>query len=168
MLVWAYLLSWTDIRTFHLEDSHLSTLLTSSYWIYNFVGCILAMPCRFCIVVHMFRALLMQMNPGVCIMNKSLFMKIMNHFLQSIVQVLALSPGPTFIKLNQFDPWIKDELGKALLPKILPLQLQNVVLGGRACPSHKTQTFVTVGAKLLTGGGFSLDLKSMDQSNPVS
>ena len=60
-------------------------------------------------------------------------------------------PGPTFIKPDQLDPWIKDQLGNALLSTILPLQLWNFVSCGRACPSYMTQTLVTVGTKLLTG-----------------
>ena len=64
---------------------------------------------------------------------------------------LLMSPGPTFIKPDQFDPWIKDQLGNALLSTILALQLQNFALCGRACPSHMTQNLVTVRMKLLTG-----------------
>ena len=65
--------------------------------------------------------------------------------------------GPTLIKPDQFDPWIKDQLGNALLPPILPLQLQNFVSRGRACPSHITQSLVTVWKKLLTGESFLFD-----------
>ena len=40
-------------------------------------------------------------------------------------EVYPYPSGPTLIKPDQFDPWIKDQLGNALLPPILPLQLQN-------------------------------------------
>ena len=60
-------------------------------------------------------------------------------------------PGPPFIKPDQLDPWIKGQIGKALLSTILTLQLPNYVSCGRACPSHMTSNLVTVGAKLLTG-----------------
>ena len=66
-------------------------------------------------------------------------------------------PGSAFIKPDQPDPWIKDQLGKALLSTILPLQLQNFVSCGRDKPSHMTQNFVTVGEKLLTRKWFLLD-----------
>ena len=59
--------------------------------------------------------------------------------------------GPSFIKPDQLDPWIKDQLGNALLSTILTLQLRNFVSCGRACPSHMTQNLVTVGTKLLKG-----------------
>ena len=59
-----------------------------------------------------------------------------------------MKPGSAFIKSDQLDPWIKDQLGNALLSTILPLLLRNVVSCGRACPSHMTQNLVTVGAKL--------------------
>ena len=46
----------------------------------------------------------------------------------------GVQPGPTFIKPDQLDPWIEDQLGNALLSKILPLQLWNFV----SCPTwHK-------------------------------
>ena len=60
----------------------------------------------------------------------------------------ALHPGSAFIKPDQRNPWIKDQLGNALLSTILHLQLPNFVSCGRACPSHMTQNLVTVGAKL--------------------
>ena len=59
-----------------------------------------------------------------------------------------------FIKPDQLDPWIKDQLGTVLPSTILSLQLRNFVSCGRACPSHMTQNLVTVGAKLLTGEWF--------------
>ena len=58
------------------------------------------------------------------------------------------SPGPTFIKTDQCNPWIKDHLGNALLSTSLHLQLPNFVSRGRDKPSHMTQSLVTVGAKL--------------------
>ena len=57
-------------------------------------------------------------------------------------------PGPTFIKPDQRNPWIKDQLGNDLLSTILHLQLPNFVSCGRDKPSHMTQNLVTVGAKL--------------------
>ena len=65
--------------------------------------------------------------------------------------------GPTLIKPDQLDPWIKDQLGNAVLSTILPLHLRNFVSCGEACPSHMTQNFVTVGTKLLTGEWFLFD-----------
>ena len=61
-----------------------------------------------------------------------------------------LTTGSAFIKPDQPDPWIKDQLGKALLSTILHLLLQNFVSCGRDKPSHMIQNFVTVGEKLLT------------------
>ena len=57
-------------------------------------------------------------------------------------------PGSAFIKPDQHNPWIKDQLGNALLSTILHLQLPNFVSCGRDKPSHMTQNLVTVGAKL--------------------
>ena len=57
-------------------------------------------------------------------------------------------PCSAFIKPDQRYPWIKDQLGNALLSTILHLQLPNVVSCGRDKPSHMTQNLVTVGAKL--------------------
>ena len=53
-----------------------------------------------------------------------------------------------FIKPDQLDPWIKDQIKIILLPTVSHLQLLNFVSCGRACPSHMTQNLVTVGAKL--------------------
>ena len=68
-----------------------------------------------------------------------------------------LSPGPTFIKPDQLDPWIKDQIKITLLPTISHLLLPNFVSCGRACPSHMTQNLVTVGAKLWTAERFLVD-----------
>ena len=57
-------------------------------------------------------------------------------------------PGPTFIKPDQRNPWIKDQLGNDLLSTIVHLQLPNFVSCGRDKPSHMTQNLVTVGVKL--------------------
>ena len=65
------------------------------------------------------------------------------HILKSIVPA-----GSAFIKLDQLDPWIKDQIGNTLLSTILHLQLPNFVSCGRDKPSHMTQNLVTVGAKL--------------------
>ena len=56
--------------------------------------------------------------------------------------------GSAFIKPDQRNPWIKDQLGNALLSTILHLQLPNFVSCGRDKPSHMTQNLVTVGAKI--------------------
>ena len=58
------------------------------------------------------------------------------------------TPGSAFIKPDQRNPWIKDQLGNALLSTISHLQLPNCVLCGRDKPSHMTQNLVSVGAKL--------------------
>ena len=76
-------------------------------------------------------------------------------------------PGSTFIKPDQLDPWIKDQLGNSLLSTILSLQLPNFVSCGRACPSHMTQNLVTVGTKLWTGDWLSVNPWSTDQSDLV-
>ena len=41
-------------------------------------------------------------------------------------------PGSAFIKPDQLDPWIKDQIGNTLLSTILHLQLPNFVSCGRA------------------------------------
>ena len=58
------------------------------------------------------------------------------------------NPGPTLIKPDQRNPWIKDQLWNDLLSTILHLQLPNFVSCGRDKPSHMTQNLVTVGVKL--------------------
>ena len=77
------------------------------------------------------------------------------------------SPGPTFIKPDQLDPWINDQIKITLLPTISHLLLPNFVSCGRACPSHMTQNLVTVGAKLWTADCFLVDPWSMDYADPV-
>ena len=52
---------------------------------------------------------------------------------------------------DQLDPWLKDQLGNALLSTILPQSYEIFVSYGRACPSHMTQYLVTIWAKTLTG-----------------
>ena len=86
--------------------------------------------------------------------------------LHPIIKIL-LTPGSAFIKRDQLDPWIKDQLRNALLSTILSLQLPNFVSCGRACPSHMTQNLVTVGVKLLIGEWFLFDPWSMDQADLV-
>ena len=76
-------------------------------------------------------------------------------------------PGSAFIKPDQLDPWIKDQIKITLLPTISHLQLPNFVSCGRACPSHMTQNLVTVGAKLWTTEHFLVDPRSMDYADPV-
>ena len=66
-------------------------------------------------------------------------------------------PGSAFIKPDQRNPWIKDQIKITLLPTISHLLLPNFVSCGRACPSHMTQNLVTVGAKLWTADRFIVD-----------
>ena len=76
-------------------------------------------------------------------------------------------PGSAFIKADQLDPWIKDQIKITLLPTISHLQLPNFVSCGRACPSHMTQNLVTVGAQFWRAEGFLVDPWSMDYADPV-
>ena len=76
-------------------------------------------------------------------------------------------PGSAFIKPDQRNPWIKDQIKITLLPTISHLLLPNFVSCGRACPSHMTQNLVTVGAKLWTADRFIVDPWSMDYADPV-
>ena len=80
---------------------------------------------------------------------------------------LPVTPGSAFIKPDQLDPWIKDQIKITLLPTISHLQLPNFVSCGRACPSHMTQNLVTVGAKLWTTEHFLVDPWSMYYADPV-
>ena len=75
--------------------------------------------------------------------------------------------GSAFIKPDQLDPGIKDQIKITLLPTISHLQLLNFVSCGRACPSHMTQNLVTVGAKFWTAECFLFDPWSMDQADLV-
>ena len=77
------------------------------------------------------------------------------------------STGPTFIKPDQRNPWIKDQIKITLLPTISHLLLPNFVSCGRDKPSHMTQNLVTVGAKLWTAERFLVDPWSMDYADPV-
>ena len=76
-------------------------------------------------------------------------------------------PGSAFIKPDQLDPGIKDQIKITLLPTISHLQLLNFVSRGRACPSHMKQNLVTVVAKLWTAECFLFDPWSMDQADLV-
>ena len=93
-----------------------------------------------------------------------------NYFIMCIA-VVILSPwmnsGPTFIKPDQLDPWIKDQMKITLLSTFSPLQLPNFVSCGRDKPSHMTQNLVTVGTKLWTAERFLVDPWSMDQADLV-
>ena len=77
------------------------------------------------------------------------------------------SSGPTFIKPDQLDPWIKDQMKITLLSTISSLQLPNFVSCGRDKPSHMTQNLVTVGTKLWTSERYLFDPWSMDQADLV-
>ena len=93
------------------------------------------------------------------------------HTLKSVRHISALAwlfyPGSAFIKPDQRNPWIKDQIKITLLPIISHLLLPNFVSCGRACPSHMTQNLVTVGAKLWTADRFIVDPWSMDYADPV-
>ena len=78
-----------------------------------------------------------------------------------------IKPGSAFIKPDQLDPWIKDQIKITLLSTIAPLQLPNFVSCGRDKPSHMTQNLVTVGATLWTAEYFLVDPWSMDQADLV-
>ena len=75
--------------------------------------------------------------------------------------------GSAFIKRDQPDPWIKDQIKTILLSTMSPLQLPNFVSCGRDKPSHMTQNLVTVGTKLWTAERFLVDPWSMDQADLV-
>ena len=75
--------------------------------------------------------------------------------------------GPTFIKPDQLDPWIKDQVIITLRSIMSLLQLPNFVSCGRDKPSHLTQNLVTAGAKLWTGERFLVDPWSTDQADLV-
>ena len=60
---------------------------------------------------------------------------------------MEIQPVAAFIKPDQRNPWIKDQLGNDLLSTILHLQLPNFVSCGRDKPSHMTQNLVTVNCR---------------------
>ena len=80
---------------------------------------------------------------------------------------VILRVGPTFVKPDQLDPWIKYQLLTTLLSIISPLQLPNFVSRGREMPSYMTQNLVIVGTKLWTTERFLLNPWSMDQADMV-
>ena len=88
-------------------------------------------------------------------------------YLDKKVFILRRGPGSAIIKPDQPDPWIKDQIEIILLSTISPLQLPNFVSCGKDKPSHMTQNFVTVGAKLWTTEHFLVDPWSMDQADLV-
>ena len=83
------------------------------------------------------------------------------------VKGLPAHIGSAFIKQDQRNPWIKDQLGNALLSTIFYLQLPNFVSCGRDKPSHMTQNLVTVGVKLQAGEWFLFVPWSTDQADLV-
>ena len=85
----------------------------------------------------------------------------------NVRQCVSWWSGPTFIKPDQLDSWIKDQIKITLLSAISSLQLRNFVSCGRDKPPHMTQHFVTVGAKLWTAEHFLIDPWSMDQADLV-
>ena len=70
------------------------------------------------------------------------------NILISMRNIIMKTPGSAFIKPDQRNPWIKDQIKITLLPTFSHLLLPNFVSCGRACPSHMTQNLITVGAKL--------------------
>ena len=84
----------------------------------------------------------------VKVIAQSLQSQISNHGNPYIVLFLTriLCQGSAFIKPDQLDPGIKDQIKITLLPTISHLQLLNFVSCGRVCPSHMTQNLVTIGA----------------------
>ena len=74
-----------------------------------------------------------------------------------LISIIHTAPGSAFIKPDQRNPWIKDQIKITLLPTISHLLLPNFVSCGRACPFHMTQNLVTVGAKLWTADRFIVD-----------
>ena len=87
--------------------------------------------------------------------------------IQGEIYIGRSNPGSAFIKPDQRNPWIKDQLGNALLSTILHLQLPNFVSCGRDKPSHMTQNLVTVGVKLQAGEWFLFVPWSTDQADLV-
>ena len=82
-------------------------------------------------------------------MTEDIYRPMSYFFVAGTVAAEALAhSGSAFIKPDQRNPWIKDQLGNALLSTISHLQLPNFVSCGRDKPSHMTQNLVTVGAKL--------------------
>ena len=88
-------------------------------------------------------------------------------FNESGITEQPTTPGFAFIKPDQRNPWIEDQLGNALLSTISHLQLPNFVSCGRDKPSHMTHKLVTVGAKFEAGEWFLFDPWSMDQVDLV-
>ena len=88
-------------------------------------------------------------------------------YLPLVPHICVSESGPTFIKPDQLDPWIKDQMKITLLSTVSPLQLPNFVSCGRDKPSHMTQNLVTVGTKLWTTERFLVDPWSMDQADLV-
>ena len=97
------------------------------------------------------------------------YMYVMNHIVINLISGLIVNniDLSSFIKPDQRNPWIKDQIKITLLPTISHLLLPNFVSCGRACPSHMTQNLVTVGAKLWTADRFIVDPWSMDYADPV-
>ena len=56
----------------------------------------------------------------------------------------AFNPVSAFIKPDQLDPWIKDQIGNTLLSTILHLQLQNFVSCGRDKPCRQESDFYLI------------------------
>ena len=108
----------------------------------------------------------------ICIISgRFVMITVVNYIIELWMSVIALKirlielwismihtiPGSAFIKPDQRNPWIKDQIKITLLPTISHLLLPNFVSCGRACPSHMTQNLVTVGAKLWTADRFIVD-----------
>ena len=104
---------------------------------------------RYCSEHHSHHSL-QSVNPGLKDISDHTYHthKIHNHSLLASEKHFHSAPGSAFIKPDQRNPWIKDQLGNSLLSTISHLQLPNFVSCGRDKPSHMTQNLVTVGAKL--------------------
>ena len=78
---------------------------------------------------------------------------------------IYVTRGPGFLKIrsgwsmNQgsTDPWIRDQIAKALLSTILLLQKRNFVACSRDKPFYATENYVTVGSPLRTAEWFWVD-----------
>ena len=68
----------------------------------------------------------------------------------------GMEPGSAFIKPDQLDPGIKDQIKINVLPTISQLQLLNFVSCGRACPSHMTQNFGNCRCKIVDSRVFPI------------
>ena len=90
-----------------------------------------------------------------------------HHPQDSLELVRMINPGLTFIKPDQLDPWINDQIKITLMSTISSLHVPNFVSCGRDKPSHMIQNLVTVGTELWTAEHFLADPWPMDQADLV-